>query len=183
MCDLLLTYSSKWEIRLRLLVSDNFFFLNTSWKRIVPVGDSKINKPWCVHVEQIPCVSLEPSLYRFSVERFLLIFLQSNNELHILYSVLRHKSLCWMWKLQQFGLGFFCVLGWGFWCVGFLSSSHKGFVIYVGNTEFRPGIPGEKIKTVLAFLILKFASQNKIPTEPNLLGCLDLWVWICLWYS
>lgn len=110
-CDLLLLYSSKWEIRLISL--SLIIFLNTSWKRIVPVGDSKINKPWCVHVEQIPCVSLEPSLYRFSVERFLLIFLQSNNELHILYSVLRHKSLCWMWRLQQFVPGFFCVFGLG----------------------------------------------------------------------
>lgn len=70
--DLLLTYSTIWEMRVRLLVCD--FFLNSNWKRIVPVGDSKINKPWCIHVEQIPWVSLESSLYRFSVECFLLIF-------------------------------------------------------------------------------------------------------------
>lgn len=72
--DLLLTCTTVWEMSVRLLVSDNIFYLNGSWKRIVPVGDSKINKPWCIHVEQIPWVSLESSLYRFSVESFLLIF-------------------------------------------------------------------------------------------------------------
>lgn len=114
--NLLLTYFTKQEMRVRLLVSD-FIFFNSSWKRIVPVGDSKINKPWCVHVEQIPCMSLESSLYRFSVECFLLIFLQSNSELHILYPVLRHKSLCCMRKLQHFR-DFFVFWGF-FWCVFF----------------------------------------------------------------
>lgn len=150
--DLLLTYSTKWEMRVRLLISDNFF-LNSSWKRIVPVGDSKINKPWCVHVEQIPCVSLESSLYRFSVECFLLIFLQSN-ELHILYPVLRHKSLCWMGKLQQFAGGgevvfwLFCV------CVIF-SPSTEGFVTYVGNMKFRLRIQTEKDQnSVILFQVI-----------------------------
>lgn len=139
------------------------------------MGDSKINKPWCVHAEQIPCVSLEPSLYRFSAECFLLIFLQSNNEIHILYSVLRHKSLCWMWKLQQFGqgCGFFFGLGWGFLvrCFFFPLPMRILRPMQYSGQEFQV----KKAKRVLAFFKLKFASQSKIPREPNLLDCLYLY--------
>lgn len=84
--------------------------------------------------------------------------------------------------------GFLCFWAGGLCCIGcfvalgfFFPSSHEGFLTYAGNTEFRPEMKVKKSKRVLAFLKLKFGSQNRILTEPNLLECLDLWVWICLW--